>query len=348
MGNHPSHPKEHDVGRHEEIGHEDSYVPQRSRFLNGPERHFMHVEIRGDRGVGKTSLSNRLQGEEIPVDDVRSLETESSTVIWSNLEDPLDVLEVTIIDVEETVSSSPLGSAEERGSTPQDTLSNSTSQGWNRTRTSMGSELKEAMPSIAHATLLLVDPRRRSTLEVAMGILQSIDKDTDVLVLVNFDDVKVSERELSREHVDDRVSEYLAQEVEERTGLIRVASCSCLDCYGLEAICIFLRVPFLRLKRKMHIWMASHLMEEIEEASEICFDATLTSHNEYLQHYKDANDWKVSPTRSLRETQRSNSWTRAVQQQLKKLSMSSELAADSCPGSDNGIQERKEGKILAT
>lgn len=282
----------------------------------------MQVQVRGGTAVGKTSLSKRLQGEELPLEYASTKKTEHSQVVWTDLEDPTDSVEVTVWEVVE--NSTAAHDVLATGGSPMETehADNSSTTGGLQSiaQDTQRMDGDTVLRPAADAVLLLVDPTRKSTLDTAIEILKGVPADVDVLVLLNFADIDMSLRELTKEDVDEQVSRVLAEESAERIGLIRVASCSCIDCYGLEAIYIFLRVPFLRLKRREHVAAMEELAAKIEQASERCFDATLMNHEEFLHRCGERDEAAMYTSGSHNASERANSWTKAVKEQLRRLS----------------------------
>ena len=320
----------HKHSRHVQYALEDSphrdgelppVPPAANKGTHPTVQYAMQVEVRGDTGVGKTSLSKRLQGEELPLEYVPTKKTEHSEVVWTNLEDPIDSVEVTILEVVEN-SSSESGAKDLNGSAEEIQESN---DGYVERDTQLVSpgipaaKWKSAPRPAADAVLLLIDPRRKSTLHTAIDILKGVAPTVDVLVLLNFADISISARELTKEEVDEQVAGVLAEETIERTGLVRVASCCCIDCYGLEAVYIFLRVPFLRMKQREHIAIIEDLAVKIEQASERCFDATLLNHEEFLQRCGEV-ETAGNTNSNYSAYDRANNWTQAVRRQLRRLS----------------------------
>lgn len=297
-------------------------VPPAAHKGSHPTVHYaMQVEVRGDAGVGKTSLSKRLQGEDLPLEYIPTEKTEHSEVVWTNLEDPIDSVEVTILEVVEN-SSSESGANDANGSAEEIQGSEDGHVERDARLVSIGgpnAKGKSATCPAADAVLLLIDPRRKSTLHTAISVLNDVPPTVDVLVLLNFADIRMSAWELTKEEVDEQVAGVLAEETIERTGLVRVASCCCIDCYGLEAIYIFLRVPFLRMKQREHIAIIEDLAAKIEQASERCFDATLVNHEEFLLRCGEV-ETAGDTNSNYSAYDRANSWTQAVRRQLRRLS----------------------------
>lgn len=181
----------------------------------------MKLVIRGDRGVGKTSLYKRLQGQPIPETHIRTPCISTAKIHWHGGSPAIDDrIQVEIWDVVDEASSSNVELETEDMVLGPDASSVDVYRN-------------------CHGVLLLFNIHQRQTLEYVKHMLTRIPRDVPTVVIGTFRDCA---REVFKQDL------AFLWTVTPRPVEVQYFEMSLVNCYGLKILYQYFKVPFYLLK----------------------------------------------------------------------------------------------------
>jgi GTPase SAR1 family protein len=261
----------------------------------------LKVVIRGDRGTGKSSLFNRLQGKPFATEYTPTETLQSAKVSW-NYRTSHDVVNLDVWDVVDAnkvrksgASGLKLVSGQnepepeyEAGGYDEVDLDmvpvagKSKSQQGGSTMGHLDTSVVDVLRG-THAVVLMFNPMKKWTWEYVKRELDKIPNRIQVLIMANFKDVLEAPDVLtiSSETVDaQEVRDYIEFLPKERPVFFLEASM--LNCFGLKGLKTFLNLPFLLLQREV---IETQLRQNTTELQNAQDEYRLTTENDSYDNF---------------------------------------------------------------
>lgn len=287
--------------------------------------------IKGDKGVGKTSLFNRLQGKPFKAEHVPTTALQSAKVSWNyrashnvvNLEvwDCVDVSDARNSQNKSSNNGSDLSSSgSSKPSNMFDELDLDSVPVAGRTpagssKTQLGDITSSVVDVLrgTHAVVLVFNPMKKSSWDYVKRELHDIPQKVQVLVMANFKDVLEDPNviTLSSDTVDVLEARTYLQMMSQGEREIYFLESSMLNCFGLKGLKTFLNLPFLILQREFLETQLAQNSQDLQTAND---EYRLTTENDsYSDFLKLLN---------ARKSASSNSGTSSAESSLNSSSAS--------------------------